>query len=29
MREGTVVTLAEREEIEDRLKEVVSSWLRY
>ena len=29
MREGTVVTVAEREEIEDRLKEVVSSWLRY
>ncbi len=29
MREGTVVAVAEREEIEDRLKEVVSSWLRY
>jgi hypothetical protein len=24
-----VVAVAEREEIEDRLREVVSSWLRY
>ncbi len=29
MREGTVVTVAKREEIENRLKEVVSGWLRY
>ncbi len=29
MREGTVVAFAEREEVESRLREVVSSWLRY